>query len=253
MPKGFGNFARPGKTTGSGGGDKTPPPPPGGPPGGDGELNCDREVLNNDQIFEDNESPQWMKALIASFFLVVGIDLIRSVYRRISGDNEATEMTQGLQHIDWNTFKHEILAKGECSHIEIFPSLELAVLHLADGALVGGRRTSNQRFVLRPPDIDAFEHLIRETETDLGIPPSKGVSIVYQRNDSEVHSSIQSNHLDQPSHCLERGVDAVHNGWTLHDPAPADDSEDGQRRSGRDVQHWRDDGRDEESSLPGSE
>ena len=75
-----------------------------------------------------------------------------------------------------------MLAVGEVSEVVVRPDVDIVTIVLQEGAVVKGRRMDHRTFHMNIIDTSNFEEKLRAAEQRLGIPPGRGVPVVYERN-----------------------------------------------------------------------
>lgn len=109
------------------------------------------------------------------------------------------------QNISWQSFVHDMLAKGEVKSISVTyydsdgsgetsnPESDVVHVYLHQGAIVFGRevgRGQPNHFRLRVGNIEKFEEKLRKVEDELGIAPQDRLQINYRHASSEGFSTI---------------------------------------------------------------
>ncbi|XP_064640214.1 paraplegin-like [Lineus longissimus] len=131
---------------------------------------------NKDEKGNEKKGPDKMPFLPRLFFLSWLAFAVVTTMRLISGED-----TTNYRFVSWNEFVHDMLAKGEVEEVTIRPEAEVAIIHLADGAVVKGRRADSGRYTMKIPDPAKFEAKLRKVEEELGVSPGRGVPVTYQR------------------------------------------------------------------------
>ena len=75
-----------------------------------------------------------------------------------------------------------MLAKGEVEEVVVRPGIDLVTIVLADGAIVKGQKVRFRTYHMNVADISKFEEKLRLAEERMGVPPGKGIPVVYQRD-----------------------------------------------------------------------
>jgi spastic paraplegia protein 7 len=75
-----------------------------------------------------------------------------------------------------------MLAVGEVAEVIVRPDVDIVTIVLQEGAIVKGRRMDHRTFHMNIIDTSNFEEKLRAAEQRLGIPPGRGVPVVYERN-----------------------------------------------------------------------
>lgn len=75
-----------------------------------------------------------------------------------------------------------MLAVGEVAEVIVRPDVDIVTIVLQEGAVVKGRRMDHRTFHMNIIDTSNFEEKLRAAEQRLGIPPGRGVPVVYERN-----------------------------------------------------------------------
>ena len=120
-----------------------------------------------------NEKLPLLPRLIFWFWLAFGV---YTVLRMGQGED-----SNAFRFISWNEFYYDMLAKGEVEGIIVRPENEAALIQLAEGAIIKGKRVDTRFYTLKIPDADGFEDKVRKAESELGLRPDQSVPIHYHR------------------------------------------------------------------------
>ncbi|XP_029316925.1 paraplegin [Cottoperca gobio] len=84
-------------------------------------------------------------------------------------------------NVSWNDFVHEMLAKGEVSHVQVVPESDIVEIHLHPGAVIFGKPRLALMYKMQVANIDKFEEKLRAAEEELSIDAKDRVQVSYKR------------------------------------------------------------------------
>lgn len=133
----------------------------------------------NDDKNKRNEDNEKMSSLVAKAFLwMLTAYMIVAALSMIFPNSNQNEV---FRFVSWNEFLHHMLAKGEVEEIIIRPDMETVTIILYDGAVIKGKKADHNTYHMNIVDINKFESKLREAEASFGIPPGRGVQVIYDR------------------------------------------------------------------------
>ncbi|KAF6207663.1 hypothetical protein GE061_016110 [Apolygus lucorum] len=133
----------------------------------------------NDDKNKKNDEGEKLSSLIAKAFLwMLTAYMIVATLSLMFPNNNQNEI---FRYVSWNEFLHQMLSKGEVDEIIVRPDMEMVTIILYEGAVVKGKKVDHNTYHMNIVDTNKFESKLREAEASLGIPPGKGVQIVYER------------------------------------------------------------------------
>lgn len=135
----------------------------------------DEDDRNKDDKDKDNQNEKipLLPRLIFWFWLAFGV---YTVLKMGQGEDSSA-----MRFISWNEFYHDMLAKGEVEAIIVRPDSEMAMIQLAEGAVIKGKKVDQRFYTLKIPDAGGFEEKVRKAESELGLRPDQSVPIHYHR------------------------------------------------------------------------
>ncbi|XP_076449044.1 mitochondrial inner membrane m-AAA protease component paraplegin-like [Babylonia areolata] len=146
-----------------------------GPPNNQQDRGRDEDDRNKDDKDKENQNEKipLLPRLIFWFWLAFGV---YTVLKMGQGEDSSS-----FRFISWNEFYHDMLAKGEVDAIIVRPDSESALIQLAEGAVIKGKKVDTRFYTLKIPDAGGFEEKVRKAESDLGLRPDQSVPIHYVR------------------------------------------------------------------------
>ncbi|KAI3388926.1 hypothetical protein SNEBB_006751 [Seison nebaliae] len=87
-------------------------------------------------------------------------------------------------YVSWNEFHSQMLSKGEVQRIVVHPEEEVAIVYLHPGAILHGKKTNRNIYLLRYVNLEQFEHQLQEAEKELGINEENRIQLSYKRQSS---------------------------------------------------------------------
>lgn len=139
---------------------------------------------NNNQSKRDDEDP--LKLIIMSLIKYTIAFVIALYLARHITQPHILSIGDGMGHISWQEFVHEMLAKGEVQEITIHSDIKRAEITLHRGAIIKGQRARNLRYYLQMSDVELIEEKLRKEEERLGIKKGNELAVVYKADREHV-------------------------------------------------------------------
>ncbi|KAJ8303531.1 hypothetical protein KUTeg_019927 [Tegillarca granosa] len=153
------------------------------------KLSCSRDDNNRNQDNknknredEEQDEPPIKPGFLPFFY---GFLILFALYILSNYQNRVLQ-------ISWQTFEHEILAKGEVKDISIReqPHGAMAVVNVYPGAVIKNVKAQAPFYILTIENIEKFEEKVRKAERAMGVSVEDQVTISYDKNEAGIVDKV---------------------------------------------------------------
>jgi len=153
------------------------------------ESKDDKQKPEDEKEEQERKKKEYLKA-----FIVNAVATALLFFMLMPNSFNAGNTDTDRFYISWSDFYHNLLLKGEVKNIYLYfqsDGEELAVIEVHEGAIVKGKTSPRNMYVIKIPKGFDFEERVREVEDELGMSLKDRVPIKYNYPNSWFENILQ--------------------------------------------------------------